>query len=126
MFGESILVAPVFTGQKLRTVILPKGKWYDFYNGDYVGENEIITVECRLDEIPLFVKDGGIIPMIPARLHIPVNGEKLPLEVRHYGGLEGKYLLYDDDGETFDYENGYYSWTELSATKVPNRTCGKR
>jgi len=125
MFGESILVAPVFTGQKLRTVILPKGKWYDFYNGDYVGENEIITVESRLDEIPLLVKDGGIIPMIPARLHVPVNGEKLPLEVRHYGALEGKYLLYDDDGETFDYENGYYSWTELSATNVPTGLAGK-
>ena len=60
MFGENILVAPVFTGQKSRSVILPKGKWYDFYDGKYAGENEVITIESTLDRIPLFVKDGGL------------------------------------------------------------------
>ncbi|GAB2797462.1 glycoside hydrolase family 31 protein [Rhabdobacter roseus] len=119
LFGESILVAPVFTGQTSRRVILPKGKWYDFYTGKLVGENEVITVEAKLDEIPLFVKDGGLIPMIPPRLHAPKMGEKLPLEVRHYGTAEGRFLLYDDDGETFDFEKGDYSWTELSTRKTP-------
>ncbi len=114
MFGDNILVAPVFTGQKSREVILPKGKWYDFYTGKYVGESEIIHVEAKLEDIPLFVKDGGIIPMIQQRLHAPKSGEILALEVRHYGKSEGKFLLYDDDGETFDYENGDYSWTILS------------
>ena len=114
MFGENILVAPVFAGQKSREVILPKGKWYDFYSGKYAGENEIIQVEAKLEEIPLFVKDGGIIPMIQQRLHVPQSGEKLALEVRHYGKSGGEFLLYDDDGETFNYENGDYSWTKLS------------
>jgi len=109
MFGDYILVAPLFTGQKSREVILPKGKWYDFYSGKYVGEKEIIHVEAKLEEIPLFVKDGGIIPMIQPRLQAPKRGEKLALEVHHYGESEGRFLLYDDDGETFDYENGDYS-----------------
>ena len=116
MFGESILVAPVFTGQQSRKVILPKGKWYDFYTGKYVGENEIINVDTKLDEIPLYVKDGGIIPMIASRLHAPKNGELLPLEVRYYGTVSGSFLLYDDDGETYDYEKGTYSWTKLSVS----------
>ena len=60
MFGENILVAPVFAGEISRNVILPSGKWYDFYSGEYVGENEIIEVEAKLEEIPLFVRDGGI------------------------------------------------------------------
>jgi alpha-D-xyloside xylohydrolase len=115
MFGENILVAPIFTGETSRNIILPKGKWYDFYSGEYVGENEIIHIDAKLEEIPLFVKDGGIIPMIAPRLHTPKKGEILPLEVRYYGKSKGSFLLYDDDGETFDYENGEYSWTKLNA-----------
>jgi len=52
--------------------------------------------------------------MIPPVLHTPKNGEILPLEVRHYGESEGEFMLYDDDGETFNYEKGDYSWTKLS------------
>ena len=81
-------------------------------------QNEIIHVEAKLEEIPLFVKDGGIIPMIQPRLHAPENGTQLALEVRHYGKSEGEFLLYDDDGETFDYENGEYSWTKLSVEQT--------
>jgi alpha-D-xyloside xylohydrolase len=84
-----------------------------------VGENEIIEVKAKLEEIPLFVKDGGIIPMIPPRLHAPKNGELLPLEVRYYGTSEGKFLLYDDDGESFNYETGEYSWTDLRVENSP-------
>lgn len=120
MFGDYILVAPMFKDQISRKVILPKGKWYDFYTGSYVGENEIVDVTPGLDKIPLFVKDGGIIPMIETRLHAPVNGVKLPLEVRHYGTAEGKFMLYDDDGTTFNYEKGKYSWTELNVKKARN------
>lgn len=117
MFGENILVAPLFTGQTSREVILPKGKWYNFYTGTYVGENEIISVQGKLDEIPLFVRDGGIIPMIPSQLHAPVAGEQIPLTVRHYGRLPGKFMLYDDDGISFDYEKGDNSWTELRTVR---------
>ena len=37
------------------------------------------------------------------------------LEVRHYGEAPGKLALYDDDGETFGYEKGEYSWMQLAA-----------
>jgi alpha-D-xyloside xylohydrolase len=117
MFGDNILVAPVFAGEISREVILPTGKWYDFYTGDFIGENEIIEIEAAIDKIPLFVRDGGIIPMIPPMLHTPQNGEILTLEVRHYGESEGEFLLYDDDGETFNYEKGEYSLTNLKFDK---------
>jgi alpha-D-xyloside xylohydrolase len=119
MFGDNILVAPVFAGQTSREVILPEGKWYDFYSGEYAGEKEIITVEARLDEIPLFVRDGGIIPMIPPALHAPKSSTVTVMEVRHYGKSDGEFLLYDDDGETFDYEKGDYSWTRLYVEQSP-------
>jgi len=113
MTGEYLLVAPLFTGQVSREVVLPQGKWYDFYTGEYAGSGEIITVTPGLEKIPVFVKDGGIIPMMKPVLHAPAAGEKYDLEIRYYGTKPGKYMLYDDDGETFDYEKGIYSWREI-------------
>lgn len=116
MAGEYLLVAPMFTGEKSREVVLPKGKWYDFYTGEYVGNGEIIEVNHGIDKIPVFVKDGGIIPMTDARMHAPKDGEKINLEIRHYGEADGTYYVYDDDGETFDYVKGEYSWRKISVT----------
>lgn len=117
MMGESILVAPMFTGDSTRTVVLPSGKWYDFYTGDLVGGGEIITTKPGLDKIPLFVKDGGIIPMISGRNQMPRPDERVALEVRHYGQADGQFSLYDDDGQSFDYEQGAFSWSDFGATK---------
>jgi alpha-glucosidase (family GH31 glycosyl hydrolase) len=117
MAGEYLLVAPLFTGQQTRKVILPKGKWYDFYTGAYAGDGEVITVTPGLATIPVYVKDGGIIPMMPARLQAPKAGEKVDIEIRYYGEKPGKYVLYDDDGETFNYEKGDYSFRTITVTK---------
>ena len=117
MAGEFLLVAPLFTGQTSRTVILPKGKWFDFYTGKLVGDGEIITISPGLDQIPVFVKNGAIIPMMPALLHAPKAGQKVDLEIRHYGDQNGSYKLYDDDGETFAYEKGIFSWRDIQVEK---------
>ena len=117
MMGPSILVAPVFAGQKSRKVVLPRGNWYDFYTGKAAGNGETITIQTKLEQIPLFVKDGGIIPMMPPVNNIASARGKVDLEVRHYGQKENTYPLYDDDGETFDYEKGIYSITELKVQR---------
>ncbi len=114
MMGPSMLVAPVFTGQKERNVVLPKGNWYDFYTGDFVGNGETISIQTSLEQIPLFVKDGAIIPMLTVEGNSVKNDA---LEVRHYGTKTSKYLLYNDDGESYDYEKGEYTLTELSVEK---------
>jgi alpha-glucosidase (family GH31 glycosyl hydrolase) len=84
-----------------------------FYTGKYVGNGEIISVTPGLDKIPVFVKDGGIIPMMTPSLHAPAAGQKFDIEIQYYGTSSGSYKLYDDDGETFDYEKGIYSWREI-------------
>jgi alpha-glucosidase (family GH31 glycosyl hydrolase) len=117
MAGEYLLVAPLFAGDTTRTVVLPKGKWYDFFTGDFVGDGTVITVTPGLNKIPVYVKDGGIIPMVKARLHAPKAGEKVDLEIRHYGTMPATYLLYDDDGESFNYEKGDYSWRLIKVTR---------
>ncbi len=115
--GDYLLVAPMFAGEKSRKIILPKGGWYDYYTGEYAGSTEIITVTPGLNKIPLFVKDGGIIPFLPDRRHAPVPGEKLPLEIRHYGKAEGSCKLYDDDGYTYDYLKNEYQWRKITISK---------
>ena len=116
MVGDNLLVAPMFTGETERKVVLPKGKWYDFYTGKLAGEAEVIKVVPGLDHIPVFVKDGGIIPMYEPE-QISLNpGDKNNLIVRFYGKKPATYQLYDDDGETFDYEKGKFSWRKIKIT----------
>jgi alpha-D-xyloside xylohydrolase len=114
MVGDNILVAPFFAGEKSRKVYLPEGKWYDFYTGDFVGENQMIEIPASLEKIPLFVKDGGIIPLTSVHNQAPKFGEQLPLELRVYGKSKGSFTLYDDDGTTFNYEKGNYSLTRFN------------
>jgi len=119
MMGPSILVAPVFTGQKERKVVLPRGRWYDFYTGKYAGDGETIRIDAKLEQIPLFVKDGALIPMLSPVGNAGDKGLE-SLEIRHYGTKENSYLLFDDDGESYDFEEGEYSLTELKAEKKKN------
>jgi alpha-glucosidase (family GH31 glycosyl hydrolase) len=120
MAGEYLLVAPMFTGQTSRKVILPRGRWYDFYTGAFVGEGEVITVTPGLDKIPVYVKDGGIIPLMPPLLQAPKSGQQVELEIRHYGQKAGAYRLYDDDGETFGFEKGAYAWRDIRVSRQKN------
>jgi alpha-glucosidase (family GH31 glycosyl hydrolase) len=117
MVGDSLLVAPIAPGAKTRKVVLPPGKWFDFQTGRLVGEHETIEITPALSETPVFVKDGALIPMIGDRLFAPAPDETLPLDVRHYGEKPGTFLVYDDDGETFDYERGERTWTRLSVER---------
>jgi alpha-D-xyloside xylohydrolase len=135
MLGDALLVAPMFAGDTIRTVILPNGRWYDFWTGELAGDGQVITVKPGLERIPLFVREGAIIPMLAGdHLHVPAAGEPSDLELRHYGREPGTFELYDDDGLTFGYERGAYSWTTLTVTRgadgalvgaEPRRTAGK-
>jgi alpha-D-xyloside xylohydrolase len=114
MFGPSILVAPYYEEQTLkRTVRLPSGNWYDFYTGGYVGNGatiEVATPEC----IPLFVKDGSVIPLLTEHVNNTRQAYGHPLEVRHYGEQPGSFELYEDDGVSFDYETGAFALRRFS------------
>ena len=117
MLGDNLLVAPMFAGETTRKVFLPAGRWYDFYSGKYAGSGEVIEVAPGLNRIPVYAKDSALIPMIPAAMRAPRTNDVLPLEIRHYGTSEGSFNLYDDDGETFNYEKGEFTWTALRVKK---------
>lgn len=113
MAGDSLLIAPLFAGEERRTVLLPPGVWYTFETGERCEGGQRIEISPGLETIPVFARDGAIIPMMAALPHAPRAGEVVPLEVRHYGTAPGHFLLFDDDGETFAYERGEFRWRRL-------------
>ncbi|MDO6809945.1 glycoside hydrolase family 31 protein [Zobellia galactanivorans] len=117
MMGDNIMVAPMFTGMKEREVILPKGRWFNFYTGSFMGDGEVITVAPPVNQIPLFVRDGGIIPMIPPIRQTSEWKEGTPLTLRVYGNAPAEFILYDDDGKSYDFEKGKYTTKLLKADK---------
>jgi alpha-glucosidase (family GH31 glycosyl hydrolase) len=119
MVGDSLLVAPLFAGEAERQVVLPAGDWFDFETGERFEGARRITVSPGLDVMPVFVREGAIIPLMPPLSHAPRAGDAVPLEVRHYGPAPGAFLLYDDDGETCDYEAGQCRWRNLEVRITP-------
>jgi alpha-D-xyloside xylohydrolase len=112
MLGDSMLVAPLFAGQKSRTVHLPPGAWHDFDSGERFEGT--IEVTAEMERIPIFVRSGAIVPLGPPLQHAPTIGQRLDIEARHYGATPGTFALYDDDGETFDFERGEFQWRTLT------------
>ena len=117
MLGDDILVAPMLGGQRSRKVLLPAGKWFDFYTGKYAGSAEVVSVDFAANgnRIPVYVRDGAIIPMSAAP---DLKCRKLVL--RHYGNLPGKLNLYDDDGVTFDYKKGNFAILPVEVSVSPD------
>jgi len=108
MFGDNLLVAPVSCNQDFARVYLPEGGWYRFSSGEfYQGKQEVI-VSAPLDDLPVFVKASGIIPMQSV---IQNTSEKpsdtLDLHI-YYGMKPCTFLYYEDDGQTYNFENGAY------------------
>ncbi len=114
MIGSDLLVAPFFAGQQERRVALPPGNWYDFETGARFAGGDTITVAGGLESIPLFVREGAIVPLMPPLPRVPRAGATVALEVRHYGRLPGSHRLYDDDGETLPGQEDAFRWIEFS------------
>ena|GEM_PF-439949 len=127
MFGPSFLVNPVYTAdQRERPVYVPAGKWTDFWTGESIesaGGN--YTLSAPLDQIPLLVKAGSVVPMGPFVQYADESSD--PLELRVYMGDDGTFTLYEDEGNNYNYEQGKFSKIPFSydeATK--SLTIGKR
>ena len=113
MFGPALLVNPVTaTGATSRSVYLPAGTWYDFWTGMTATGGATSTVSAPLSQIPLYVRAGSIVPMGPMIQYATQSTD--PLEIRVYKGQNGSFTLYDDAGDTYDYETGQHAQIQLS------------
>jgi alpha-D-xyloside xylohydrolase len=110
MFGPSMMVCPVYEYKAVtRQVYLPSSTgWYDFYTGKYLEGGKKIDAPAPLERIPLFIKEGSIIPFGP---EIQFTGEKQAdtLTLYVYTGRDTELNLYEDEGINYNYEKGRYS-----------------
>ena len=106
---------------------LPKGaSWYDFWTNQKYQGGKAVTLETQLDRVPMFVRAGSILPLGPEMQYV---GEKAwdNLEIRVYPGANGDFVLYEDEGDSYNYEKGVYctitfSWND----KARKLTIGAR
>ena len=108
-FGDKILVCPVLEqGATSRLVYLPKGQWYNFWTHELLNGEKEYTVQAPLEDMPLFVRAGSVIPEYPIMQYV---GEKPIDEVWlniYYAQYEVNSFLFEDHGDTFAYEQDIY------------------
>jgi alpha-glucosidase/alpha-D-xyloside xylohydrolase len=116
LYGRDMLVAPVVEkGAHARRLYLPHGRWYDFWTGEAVEGGREIARPVDLETLPLYVRAGAILPLDPVRQHLGESTDA-PTELRVHPGADGRFALYEDDGDSFDYRRGRYRLTELRWT----------
>ena len=131
MFGSAFLVSPVTERmyslpnskniKKTRKVYLPKSaNWYDFWTGKLIAGGQTIDAAAPIETLPLYIKAGSIVPMGP---YLQYATEKVadPIEIRVYTGADADFVLYEDENDTYNYEQGKFStialnWNEASKT----------
>ena len=110
-----------FNAQKTATKYLPSGaEWYDFWTGKRFKGGQKVTLQTQLDRVPMFVRAGSILPLGP---EMQYTSEKSwdDLEIRIYPGADGTFVLYEDEGDTYNYEKGVFAtiafqWNNKSQT----------
>lgn len=114
MFGPSLLVRPVFrphTEEKEVLTYLPRhkgGYWYDFHTGEaYEGGTEQVQAN-QLNVLPLYIKAGSILPLAKVKQYAMEYPDS-ELELRIYGGADATFLWYDDEGDSYRYEDNICS-----------------
>jgi alpha-glucosidase len=106
LFGRDFFVAPITTEMiDAEEISLPPGDWYDFWTSEKHASKEKLLLHPKLNEMPLYVRAGAIVPMQAVVQHtgeIPSG----PLQLHVYPGDDCRGTLYQDDGHTFAYQRG--------------------
>jgi alpha-glucosidase/alpha-D-xyloside xylohydrolase len=114
LWGASVLVAPVVEkGATTRQVYLPAGSWYDFWTQERLEGGREISRNVNLETMPLYIRAGAILPLGPVK---QFTGEKVeqPLSISIYPGSDASFLLYEDDGGSFNYRKGEWMGIQMN------------
>jgi alpha-glucosidase len=127
LFGDDMLVAPVvapISEQSLlatKSIWLPPGAWIEWFTGTRLEGPAKIQRTFELNEIPVYVKAGAIVPMQP---NMRYTGEKPidPLILNVFPGDVGEARVYDDAGDTLGYKTSEFAWTRVRQTQLNDGT----
>lgn len=118
-FGSSFLVAPItepkdeIMNRSVEKIFLPKGIWYDFKTGKKFMGNKRYTTFYKDEDYPVFVKSGSIIPLAILPENINDTNSPKAMEIQIFPGSSNVYRLFEDDGISSLYEEGYYIITAI-------------
>ena len=122
IYGDKILVCPINeANSKGRRMYFPKGRWYNFWTNKVVKGGKEAWVDADLDSMPIFIKEGAIIPKYPVMQYVDEKKiEELTLDVYYKEGKEVS-KLFDDAHDGYDYTKGKYSLRTFKLTGKPNQ-----
>ncbi len=128
MLGPALMAAPVLRpGVEYRSVYLPEGTWFDWWTGDRFTGNQHILAHALLERMPLYVRAGSIMPLAPVMQHVNERSAD-PLRIKVWPGT-GEWTFYEDDGESFDYQQGIWATTAYQVQMAEDQaivTIGQR
>jgi alpha-glucosidase len=114
LFGDSILVVPVESTKFYEDVYLPKGDWYRLSTVEKFEGGKVVTAPAPLTDLPVFIKAGAIIPMQNVIQSTNEKGDGI-LEINVWYGKETtSFVYYEDDGTSYNYQQGIYYKREIS------------
>lgn len=118
MFGDSLLVANVVEkGAETRSIYLPEGDtFYDFYTRESYAGGQTIEIPVTISSIPLFIRSGAVIPMVLNQMTNLATEKATGICILCAADKDGWFDLYEDDGETMNYEKGEYVRTHIAMT----------
>ena len=114
MFGPALMACPVgYYKARNRSVYFPKQcGWYDFYTGDYIEGGQRLVVDAPYEKIPVFVREGSIIPFGPAMQYSDEKPAEL-INLYVYAGADATFQLYEDEGTNYNYKKGKYATIDI-------------
>ncbi|NVJ89695.1 MAG: DUF4968 domain-containing protein [Flavobacteriaceae bacterium] len=117
VYGEQILVCPIQEpNSKGRRMYIPRGNWYNFWTDEVVEGGKEMWVDADLDSMPIFIKEGAIIPKYPVQQYVDEKQfDEITLDVYYKIGKESS-QLYDDAHDGYDYRKGRYSLRTFKLT----------
>lgn len=111
IFGDKILVCPILEPNAHgRRMYIPRGNWFNYWNNEVVKGGKEMWVDADIDSMPIFVKEGAIIPKYPIQQYVGEKTiEEIVLDIYYKEGKEQS-KLFDDAHDGYDYKKGRYSF----------------
>ncbi|MEZ4802739.1 MAG: glycoside hydrolase family 31 protein [Gelidibacter sp.] len=121
IFGDQMLICPILEpNARGRRMFFPRGKWVNYWTDQVVNGGREAWVDADIDSMPIFVKEGAIIPKYPVQQFVgEKNIDEITLEVYYKEGKEDS-ILFDDAHDGYDYTKGRYSLRTFKLTGKPN------